>query len=152
MRSTQPETKLTLPETAGERTDDSAVALAEMIERMTAGLNACEAMGDLELARHTGRKLLAVVSCSADVVLRDGGTALQAAPDKFGAFFDKAAAGYVQAIEGLHKRAVLAEPVDTDAFAPGRPRAGDLRENATSPWGLAAQRWRAGRSGPAERE
>jgi hypothetical protein len=76
---------------------------------MMCELAACEKLGDPELARHAGRILLAAVACAADALLADGGKALQAAPDKFGAFFDKAAAGYVQAIDGLTKRAALAQ-------------------------------------------
>jgi hypothetical protein len=81
----------------------------ESIERIAAERAACEALGDDALARRTGRTLLAVVGCAADALLRDGGQALTAAPDKFGAFFDKAAAGFVQTIAGMHNRAVLME-------------------------------------------
>jgi len=84
-------------------------ARTDQIDRIMRELAACEKLGDPELARRTGRILLAVVACAADALLADGGKALQAAPDKFGAFFDKAAAGYVQAIDGLAKRAVLAQ-------------------------------------------
>jgi hypothetical protein len=150
MRASPAETKST-PQATGEgRPGDPTAALTEMIERMSAKLNACEAMGDPDLARHTGRTLLAVVACATDALLRDGGVALQSAPDKFGAFFDKAAAGYVQAIEGLHKRAALADLAATDAFAPGGPRRAD--PTAISPWGLAAQRWRAERTASPDRE
>jgi hypothetical protein len=88
---------------------DAGDARADQIDRIMRELAACEKLGDPELACHAGRILLAVVACAADALLADGGKALQAAPDKFGAFFDKAAAGYVQAIDGLAKRAALAE-------------------------------------------
>lgn len=97
---------------------DVVDARAEQIERIVAALAACEKLGDTELARRTGRILLAVVACATDTLLADGGHALQSAPDKFGAFFDKAAAGYVQAIDGLAKRAALAHAaVDNGAAA-----------------------------------
>ena len=67
--------------------------------------------------------------------MRDGGETLHAAPDKVGAFFDKAAAGYVQAIEGLHKRAVLADPAAANGFAPTRP--------AVDPLARSIAAWRA---------
>jgi len=109
MRST-PETKPAMPAANGDSQLAAPVAASdELIERIAAELAACDGLGDPELARQTGRKLLAVVACAADALLRDGGAALRAAPDKFGAFFDKAAAGYVAAIDGLHKRAVLAD-------------------------------------------
>jgi hypothetical protein len=88
---------------------DAVEARDGQIERIVAALAACEKLGDTELARRTGRTLLAVVACATDALLADGGQALQSAPDKFGAYFDKAAAGYVQAIDGLGKRAALAE-------------------------------------------
>ena len=93
---------------AEDTSPDAIDARDEQIARIAAELAACERLGDPELARHTGRKLLAVVACATDALLNDGGQALQAAPDKFGAFFDKAATGYVQAIDGLAKRAALA--------------------------------------------
>jgi hypothetical protein len=88
---------------------DAGDARAEQIDRIMRELAACEKLGDPELARHAGRILLAVLASTTDALLADGGKALQSAPDKFGAFFDKAAAGYVQAIDGLTKRAALAE-------------------------------------------
>ena len=89
---------------------------ADAIERIAADLKACEALGDDELARRAGRKLLAAVGVAADALLCDGGKGLQTAPDKIGAFFDKSAAGFVQAVEGMHRRAVLAQA--GDAFEP----------------------------------
>ncbi|MBV8755383.1 MAG: hypothetical protein JO328_21225 [Hyphomicrobiales bacterium] len=90
--------------------DQAAInARAEQIERIMGELAACEKLGDPELARHTGRKLLAVVACATNALLADGGDALRAAPDKFGAYFDKAAAGYMQAIDGLAKRGTLGD-------------------------------------------
>ena len=108
---------------------------ADRIERMMRELAACEKLGDAELARRTGRILLAVVACATDALLADGGVALQAAPDKFGAFFDKAAAGYVQALDGLARRAALAEAA-ADGGAAARPRAED-------PLALSIAAWRA---------
>lgn len=116
-------------------TDDVA-ARAEQIERIMRELAACETLGDPELARHTGRRLLAVVACATDALLADGGQALQGAPDKFGAFFDKAAAGYVQAIDGLAKRAALADAAAGNGFAQAQP-------GATHPLAPSIAAWRA---------
>jgi hypothetical protein len=118
--------------TAEHDTDGRREFLIQLVE---AAMCACEQLDDPALARHTGRKLLAVVACAADELLRDGGQALRAAPDKFGAFFDKAAAGYVQAIEGLHKRVAVAEvgSVAGSDFAPYRPRASNPLANAWDP-------------------
>ena len=87
------------------------------VDRIMRELAACEKLGDAELARRTGRILLAVVACTTDTLLADGGQALQGAPDKFGAYFDKAAAGYVQAIDGLAKRATLAQAANNGCAA-----------------------------------
>jgi hypothetical protein len=110
--------------------DDANTKVQEAVEpflaRLAAEMEACEALGDDALARHTGRKLLAVAACAADELLRDGGETLRAAPDKVGAFFDRAAAGYVAAIEGLHKRAVLTD-LAAGEFAPGGARVADPR-------------------------
>jgi hypothetical protein len=72
-------------------------------------------------------------------LLVDGGAALSAAPDKWGAFFDKAAAGYVQAIDGLAKRAALAEAAASNGFAAGRLRAEDPLARSIAAWGRAAR-------------
>jgi hypothetical protein len=112
---------------------DDFAARAEQIERIAAAMAACEVLGDPELARHAGRMLLSVVACAADALLRDGGQALHAAPDKFGAFFDKAAAGYVQAIDGLAKRTALADAAG-NGIAPGRPRAADPLAPSIAAW------------------
>jgi hypothetical protein len=97
---------------------------------------ACEALDDPDLARRAGRKLLAAVACAADALLRDGAKTLHAAPDKVAAFFDKSAAAFVQAIEGLHKRAALIDVAALDAkqIAPARPRAADPLANAIAAW------------------
>jgi hypothetical protein len=115
--------------------DEPPVA-PEHLERIIAQLAACEAMGDVELARHTGRKLMAVVACAADALLLDGGKGLHAAPDKVAAFFDKAAAGFVQTVEGLHKRAGLmdAAALDVTEISPARPRAADPLADAIAAW------------------
>jgi hypothetical protein len=116
-----------------------ADARAEQIARIAAEMTACEKLGDPELALHTGRKLLAAVACATDALLADGGHALQAAPDKFGAYFDKAAAGYVQAIDGLAKRAALADAAATgNGLAPAR-RVTDPPLPAFPPWRPAAR-------------
>jgi len=99
---------------------DASDARTEQIDRLVRELAACEKLDDAELARRTGRALLAVIACAADALLADGGQALQGAPDKFGAFFDKAAAGYVQAIDGLAKRADLAQQAAGNGFAAAR--------------------------------
>lgn len=120
-----------MADTANEKAQEAVEAF---LARLAAEMKACEGRGDLELARHTGRMLLAVVACAADALLADGGQVLQAAPDKFGAFFDKAAAGYVQAIDGLAKRAALAEA----------PRNGSAAvRNVTDPPVPALPVWRA---------
>ena len=113
-------------------------ARAEQIARIAAELAACEKLGDPELARRAGRTLLAVVACATDALLADGGQALHTAPDKVGAFFDKAAAGYVQAIDGLAKRGVLADAAAAgDEFAPAKP--GLLDPLAFAAWCSAAR-------------
>ena len=96
---------------------DASDARADRIERIMRELAACEKLDDPELARRAGRILLAVVACATDALLADGGQALQAAPDKFGAYFDKAATGYVQAIDGLAKRAALAQAAGSGGAA-----------------------------------
>jgi hypothetical protein len=116
---------------------DAINARADQIDRIMRELAACEKLGDPELARHTGRKLLAVVACATDALLNDGGDALRDAPDKFGAYFDKAAAGYVQAIDGLAKRGTLAE--EADAFAPASPRSAHPLAPALAAWGSVAR-------------
>jgi len=117
---------------------DDFAARAAQIERIAAAMAACEALGDPELARHAGRILLAIVAGAAEALLRDGAHALHAVPDKFGAFFDKAAAGYVQAIDGLAKRAALADAMG-NGIAPGRPRAADPVPCAFAPWRSTAR-------------
>jgi hypothetical protein len=109
-------------------------AIEAQIARIAAAMAACEMLGDTDLARRTGRTLLAVVACATDALLADGGQALQTAPDKFGAFFDKAAAGYVQAIDGLAKGAALAEAAG-NGFAAARPRAEDPLARSIAAWG-----------------
>ena len=112
-------------------------AQRKFLEYVEAAMAACEGFADEALARHTGRKLLAVVSCAADALLRDGGVALAGAPDKVGAFFERAAAGYVAAIEGLHKRAVLADAA-ANGFAPARPVVDPLARSIAA-WGAPAR-------------
>ena len=115
--------------------EKAQAALDAFLARLDAEINGYEALGDAELARHVGRKILAVAACAADRLLRDGGETLRAAPDKIGAFFDKAAAGYVQAIDGLHKRAVLTDAAAGNGFAPTRP--------AVDPLAPAIAAWRS---------
>jgi hypothetical protein len=114
--------------------DDAA--LRECLARLDAAMAACEALDDPDLARRAGRKLLAAVACAADALLRDGAKTLHAAPDKVAAFFDKSAAAFVQAIEGLHKRAALIDVAALEAkeIAPARPRAADPLANAIAAW------------------
>ena len=114
---------------------DAGDARADQIDRIMRELAACEKLGDPELARRTGRILLAVLACATDALLA-GGKALQAAPDKFGAFFDKAAAGYVQAIDGLAKRAALAEV--GNGLAAGRQHL-DFLAPSIAAWGAQAR-------------
>jgi hypothetical protein len=122
-----------------ERGGDGLPSL-EYLDRIINELAACEALGDVELARHAGRKLLAAIAGASDALLLDGGRALHAAPDKVGAFFDKAAVGLVQALDGLNQRTLLmqaAAPAARDA-APGRPRADDPLAAAIAAWGSAS--------------
>jgi hypothetical protein len=122
------------PGGAAEATSLDAIdARTERIERIAAAMAACEKLGDCDLARRAGRALLAAAACAADALLADGGAALNAAPDKFGAFFDKAAAGYVQAIDGLAKRAALAEEAG-NGFADGRPCVEDPLARSIEAW------------------
>ena len=111
----------------------------EFLDRIIGELAACEAMGDGELTRHAGRKLLAAVAGAADALLLDGGRTLQAAPDKVAAFFDKTTAGFVAAIEGLHKRTVLMQTAALEAseIVPARPRRPDPLAGAIAAWGEA---------------
>jgi hypothetical protein len=131
MRSNQTASKPRADSTdASEKASDAAMA------RLEAAIKACEALGDDALARHAGRTLLTGLACTADALLRDGGQALNAGPDKVGGFFDKAAAAFVQAVEGLHRRAVLAD----GAALPGAgvaavPRAIDPLAGAIAAWG-----------------
>ena len=108
----------------------------EHLDRIIAQLAACEAMGDVALARHTGRKLMAVLACAADMLMRDGAKGLHAAPDKVAAFFDKAAAGFAQTLEGLHRRAGLmdAAALDASELSPAQPRAADPLADAIAAW------------------
>jgi hypothetical protein len=140
MRSIEPPTKR--PANPLDATADAplhdADALREEVARVAAAMTACEALGDDALARHAGRKLFAAVACAADALLRDGGKVLQAAPDKVGAFFDKAGAGFVQAIDGMHRRAVLKDAaLAGDGNAP-RPRAADPLAPAFAAWASPA--------------
>jgi hypothetical protein len=118
--------------------DDRPIA-PEHLERINALMAACDAMGDVDLARHTGRKLMAALACAADMLLRDGAKTLHAAPDKVAGFFDKAAAGFAQTLEGLHKRAVLTEvpALDASEISPARPRPADPLADAIAAWGRA---------------
>jgi hypothetical protein len=118
---------------------DGDLSPPEHLDRIIAELAACEAKGDNELTRHAGRKLLAVMACAADALLLDGGKTLQAAPDKVGAFFEKSAAGFVQALDGLHKRAALTEAVhEANDMVGARPRVDDPLAAAIAAWGSSA--------------
>ncbi|HXW26059.1 MAG TPA: hypothetical protein VEK73_15050, partial [Xanthobacteraceae bacterium] len=108
-----------------------------------------------ELVRHAGRKLIAAAACAADALLRDGAAGLHAAPDKVAAFFDKTAAGFLAAIEGLHKRAALMEAAALEArdITPGRPRPADPLAGAIAAWADTSPRLRGevgSRSDPGE--
>jgi hypothetical protein len=101
--------------TNGEGQPDATTRLLDaMLDRIAAERDACEKLPDPELARRAGRNVLAAVACAADAIIANANL-LQSAPEKLAAFLEKSAAGYVAAIEGLHKRAVL-----TDAAAGGR--------------------------------
>jgi hypothetical protein len=117
---------------------DATDARSDQVDRIMRELDACEKLGDPELARHAGRTLLAVVACATEALLADGGQALRAAPDKVGTFFDKAAAGYVQVIDGLAKRAALAEGASGSGLAPARSVA-DPPTSAYPSWRSAAR-------------
>jgi hypothetical protein len=125
---------------------DSKISIAEGadpdaciadVDRLRAEMAACERMGDIALVRHAGRKVLAAVACSADALLGDGGKTLHAAPDKVGAFFDRAAAGLVQSVDGLIKRTALMEAAALAAkeIAPAPPRPADPLAGAIAAWG-----------------
>jgi hypothetical protein len=120
------------PAPAGEDSREQARHL-EMID---AAMAACDTMGDVALARHAGRKLLAALACGADALLRDGAGTLHSAPDKVAAFFDKAAAGFATTIEGLHKRAVLLEPaaIGAQEMTAAPPRLFDPLAGAIAAW------------------
>jgi hypothetical protein len=121
-------------DSAARATDgDGAAVWTEAIERIAAERAACEALGDPELARRAGRKLIAAIACASDAILADEPKILQSAPEKLAAFFDKSAAGYVQAIDGLSKRAALAEATAGHGIASARPRAVDAPP-AFPPW------------------
>src|SRR5262249_51263980 len=113
-------------------------ALDAFLTNLDDAMRACEALGDDALARHAGRKLFAAVACAADALLRDGGKGLHAAPDKVGAFFDKAAAGFVQAVDGMHLRAVLKEAAPADDGNAPRPRTADPLTPAFAAWAAPA--------------
>jgi hypothetical protein len=144
MRSTPPATKRQGPPIDGSggppapAGDDPTVQLRHL-QRIEAAMAACDAMGDSELARHAGRKLLAALACGADALLLDGAGTLHSAPDKVAAFFDKAAAGFAATIEGLHKRAVLLEAAagHPATLASRGPLALDAREITAAPPRLA---------------
>jgi hypothetical protein len=137
MRSSEPAMKP--PTHSTDAPPHDADALREEVARVAAAMTACEALGDDALARQAGRKLFAAVACAADALLRDGGQGLRAAPEKVGAFFDKAAAGFVQALDGMHRRAVLKDAaLACDAEAP-RPRAADPLAPAFAAWAPPAR-------------
>jgi hypothetical protein len=133
MRASPAEAKSATQATDDDGQSDSATLLSAMIDRIDAERAACEKLGDPALAQRATRNVLTAVACAADAVLVDAKT-LHAAPDKIAAFFDKSATACVAAIEGLHKRADLNEAA-ADAFAPGRPRAGDPRLGDYALWG-----------------
>ena len=121
----------------GEGPPDAAPQLLDaMLERIAAERAACEQLTDPELAQRAGRKVLTAVACAADAVLA-GANILQSAPDKLGAFFDKSATACVAAIEGLHKRATLAEAA-ANGFAPARPAVDPLARSIAA-WGDPAR-------------
>jgi hypothetical protein len=137
MRPTH-ETKSATQAANGEgRSADPVAALNEMLDRIAAERAACEKLGDPELAQRAGRKVLTAVACAADALLADAKT-LHSAPDKLGAFFDKSATACVAAIEGLHKRAVLADPAAANQLAQAQPRAADPLANSYVAWGSTA--------------
>ena len=132
------------PAPAGQDPQDPT-APARHLQRIEAALAACDAMDDIALARHAGRKLLAALACGADALLRDGAGTLHSAPDKVAAFFDKAAAGFAATIEGLHRRAVLIEAaaghpatlalaLDARGMTAAPPRLADPLAGAIAAW------------------
>ena len=128
------------PQRAADDCDASSApvgdGLPDYLDRIGAELAACDAMGDVALARQAGRKLIAAVAAGADVLLADGGKTLHAAPDKVGAFFDKAAAGLLQSIDAM-QRAALIEPtavLEANEIASARPRAADPLAGAIAAW------------------
>jgi hypothetical protein len=125
-----------LPEASSVPPGEDPAMPSAHLERIIAQLAACEAMNHVELAQHTGRTLLATLACAADMLLRDGAKGLHAAPDKVAAFFDKAAAGFVQTLEGLHQCAGLMDAAALDATetSPARPRAADPLADAIAAW------------------
>jgi hypothetical protein len=138
MRPTH-ETKSATQAANGEgRSADPVAALNEMLDRIAAERAACEKLGDPELVQRAGRNMLTAVACAADAVLGDA-TTLQSAPEKIAAFFDKAAAGYVAAIDGLHKSAALAQAAATHEFAQTQPRAAHPLAPALAAWRSAAR-------------
>jgi hypothetical protein len=138
MRATPAETKPATQATNGEgQSADVATLLTAMLDRISAERAACEKLGDPELAQRAGRKMLTAVACAADAILADAKT-LHSAPDKVGAFFDKSATACVAAIEGLHKRAVLADPAAANQLAQAQPRAADPLANSYVAWGSPA--------------
>ena len=137
MRATPAETKPATQATNGESQSADVVLLTAMLDRISAERAACEKLGDPELAQRASRKVLTAVACAADAILADAKT-LHSAPEKIAAFFDKSATACVAAIEGLHKRAVLADPAAADAFAAGRPRVADPLANSYVAWGSTA--------------
>jgi hypothetical protein len=138
MRSTS-EAKPAMPAAKGEgESADAPAVLGEMLDRIAAERAACEKLGDPELMQRAGRNMLTAVACAADAVLADA-TTLHSAPEKIAAFFDKAAAGYVQAIEGLHRRAARADAAAANELAQTQPRATHPLAPALAAWRSAAR-------------
>jgi len=136
------QTAFRTPNDATQASDQQARdtrAWEDAMARIEETMHACEALGDDALARHAGRKLFAAVAGAADVLLRDGGKGLHEAPDKIGAFFDKAAAGFVQAVEGMHRRAVLADGAAFRGESAAAARAAHPLAPALATWGAAAR-------------
>jgi hypothetical protein len=138
MRATPAETKPATQATNGEGQFADVALLTAMLDRISAERAACEKLGDPELAQRASRKVLTAVACAADALLADAKT-LHSAPDKVGAFFDRIAAAFVTAIDGLHKRAVLADPAAANQLAQAQPRATHPLAPSLAAWRSAAR-------------
>src|SRR5262249_10573997 len=70
--------------------------LLREVDARVAEIAAWEGASDAELARYGRRALVIMMTRCGFLLTLEGGTAVRAAPDKVGAFFEKAAASLVQ--------------------------------------------------------